>query len=103
MKRIISVTINAFLFVSLPLPVFAAPDISPQGAIRLAYYNQITEQEKQQKQQVCRSGSYFGPVAPDRDARYLNCEGRALYGRIDASGRGRLVDENGVTILVVPE
>lgn len=69
---------------------------------RVAQYSLTTAQEMQQKQKRCLPGSYFGQIAPDRDVYYLNCEGRSLYGRIDASGHGRLVDEAGTVVIVSP-
>lgn len=101
MKRTTRILLITFVFAGLPLSAIGSPD-SGQGGIKQATYSRATEQEMQIKQRSCLSGSYFGPVAPQQDVQYRNCEGKVLYGRIDAAGYGKLVDENGNIVMVVP-
>lgn len=69
---------------------------------KLGRYHKIPDKQVQKMAQDCLPGNFYGPIAPDHDALYLNCEGKILRGKIDSQGYGTLVDDDGNTVTVQP-
>ena len=70
---------------------------------KLAKYRKVAGKQLHKIEQDCLPGDFTGPIAPDHDAIYSNCDGRTLRGRIDAKGYGTLTDDEGNSITVQPD
>ena len=102
MSLIRIITVCSALFYALAAVTHAYAESHEQKS-KHARYHKISGKQLQKIEQDCQPGNFLGPIAPDHDALYLNCEGKVLRGRIDAKGYGVLTDDTGNSISVQPD